>query len=91
LALYLLLLAVPAAGVLTLFAGGEALPVFGILDIPSPWVKDRAFKHSIKDVHEYLAHGLVALAAMHAVAAIVHHRVYRDNTLKRMLPRAILP
>lgn len=91
LALYLLLLAVPAAGVLTLFAGGESLPVFGILDIVSPWVKDRAFKHSIKEIHEYLAHGLIALAALHAVAAIVHHQVYADNTLKRMLPRAILP
>lgn len=90
LALYALLLAVPAVGIATLFAGGEALSIFGIVDIPSPWVKDRAFKHSLEDIHEILAHSLMALVAVHAVAAIIHHRVYRDDTLKRMLPPSIL-
>jgi hypothetical protein len=54
-------------------------------------MRDSAFKHSAEEIHEYLAHGLLALAAVHAVAAIVHHHVYADNTLKPMLPRAILP
>lgn len=90
-ALYLLLLTVPLSGVTTLFAGGEPLSIFGAIDVGSPWERDRAFKHSIEEIHEYLAHGLLAIAALHAVAAIAHHHLYADNTLKRMLPRTILP
>jgi cytochrome b561 len=89
LALYALLLAVPVVGIATLFAGGESLSIFGVVDIPSPWVKDRAFEHSLEDIHEILAHSLIALVAVHAAAAIVHHRVYRDDTLKRMLPPGV--
>ncbi|WP_036287845.1 cytochrome b [Methylosinus sp. PW1] len=90
LALYALLLAVPAVGVATLFASGDALSIFGVGDFPSPWVKDRAFEHSLEEIHEILAHSLIALSAVHAVAAVIHHRIYRDDTLKRMLPPAIL-
>jgi cytochrome b561 len=90
LALYALLLAAPAVGVTTLFAGGEALSIFGVAEIPSPWVEDRAFKHSLEEIHEFLAHGLIVLVVIHSIAAIIHHCVYRDDTLKRMLPRAIL-
>ncbi|MBY6243164.1 cytochrome b [Methylosinus sp. Sm6] len=90
LALYALLLAAPALGVATLFAGGEPLSIFGVADIPSPWVEDRAFKHSLEEIHELLAHGLIALVGVHSIAAIVHHCVYRDDTLKRMLPRGLL-
>lgn len=89
--LYLLLLAVPLSGVATLFATGEPLSIFGVIDVGSSWARDCAFEHATAEAHEYLAHGLLALATLYAAAAIVHHRVYADNTLKRMLPRAILP
>jgi cytochrome b561 len=55
LALYGLLIAVPVVGVLVQFARGDALPIFGIVDIASPWVRDRAFAKSLKEVHETLA------------------------------------
>lgn len=87
-ALYALLLAVPAVGVATLFAGGEALSVFGLFDIASPWPKNRETKHYYEEIHEFLAHGLIALAGLHAVAALFHHYVLGDRTLKRMLPPA---
>jgi cytochrome b561 len=85
-ALYILLVAVPVAGILLQFARGDALPVFGLLDIASPWPADKAFARSIKDVHEILANALVIFAALHAAAALVHHWVFRDRTLVRMLP-----
>jgi cytochrome b561 len=37
-------------------------------------------------IHEILANTLVILAALHAVAALIHHWVLRDRTLIRMLP-----
>ena len=89
-ALYLLLLTVPIIGIVTLFAGGESLSVFGLFEIASPWPKDRNFKHFMEEIHEVTAHGLIALVGLHAVAAIIHHHVFKDRTLKRMLPNAMM-
>ena len=86
LALYALLVAVPVAGIVLQFARGDALPLFGLGEIASPWIKDRAFAHSVKEVHEVLAHALVILAALHAAAALIHHWFLGDRTLVRMLP-----
>lgn len=40
----------------------------------------------IKEIHETLANLLVILALLHMTAALVHHIVFRDGTLKCMLP-----
>jgi cytochrome b561 len=85
-ALYALLIAVPIAGVVLQFGRGNALPLFGLAEIPSPWMADRTFARSVKEVHELLANALVILALLHAAAALVHHWVFRDRTLVRMLP-----
>jgi cytochrome b561 len=85
-ALYALLIAVPIAGIVAQFARGNALPLFGIGEIPSPWIRDRAFAHNVTEVHEILANALVIVASFHAAAALIHHFVFRDNTLIRMLP-----
>ena len=84
--LYALLIAVPVAGAVVQFARGDALPLFGLSDIPSPWLANRAFARSAKEVHEVLANALVILAGLHAAAALVHHWILRDRTLVRMLP-----
>lgn len=86
--LYVLLVAVPVVGIVLQFARGDALPLFGLAEIASPWIKDRAFARSVKEVHEILAHALVILAAMHAIAALIHHWIFRDHTLARMLPHS---
>jgi len=86
-ALYALLAAVPLVGIAVQFGRGRPLSIFGLFEIASPWVADRAFARSAREVHELLAHALVILAALHAAAALVHHWLLRDRTLKRMLPR----
>jgi cytochrome b561 len=86
-AIYALLIAIPVAGIMLQFARGEPLPVFGLFDIASPWTADRAFAHDVKEVHEALANALLALVGLHAAAALVHHYVFHDRTLLRMLPR----
>lgn len=85
-AMYLLLLAVPVMGILAQFARGRALPVFGMLEIASPWAADRSFAHNVTEVHETLANGLLVLVGLHAAAALVHHYILHDRTLLRMLP-----
>jgi cytochrome b561 len=86
LSLYALLVAVPIVGIATQFARGHALPLFGLGEIASPWAADRAFAHSVKEVHEVLANVLLAIAGVHAAAALAHHWIFRDRTLRRMLP-----
>lgn len=90
-ALYALLIAVPVSGIVVQFARGNALPLFGLYEIASPWLADRAFARSVKEVHEVLANALVILAALHAAAAVFHHWVLRDRTLLRMLPWSAQP
>ncbi|MFM8859014.1 MAG: cytochrome b [Methylocystis sp.] len=85
LVLYLLLGAVIIAGVMTQFSSGKALPVFGLYEITSPLGKDRDLRHFIKELHEFFANSLMALALLHASFTFVHHYLLRDNTLKRML------
>jgi cytochrome b561 len=85
-ALYALLVAIPIMGILVQFARGRALPVFGLWEIASPWVRDREFAKSLLNVHELMANTLVVLAALHGAAALVHHFVLGDRTLRRMLP-----
>jgi cytochrome b561 len=35
-----------------------------------------------------LANALLAVAALHTIAALTHHWAFRDRTLTRMLPEA---
>jgi cytochrome b561 len=85
-ALYALLVATPIAGIVLQFARGDALPLLGFAEIPSPWVANRAVARFVKETHEVAANTLIGLAVLHATAALVHHWVLRDQTLVRMLP-----
>lgn len=86
-AFYLLLFAVPATGIVALFSDGEALSIFGLFEIASPWPKNRELKHYAGEIHETLANSLIALAGLHAGAGLFHHFARSDNALRRMLPR----
>jgi cytochrome b561 len=88
-ALYGLLLAIPVFGILVQFARGRALPIFGLFEIASPWLRDREFARMLIGWHGWLANGLMLLAFVHAAAALTHHFVLRDRTLARMLPGSL--
>ncbi len=85
-ALYALLILAVVSGIVLQFARGNALPLFGLFDLASPWPADRAFSRNVKEVHELLTNGLVMLAGLHAAASLFHHWILRDATLVRMLP-----
>jgi cytochrome b561 len=84
--IYGVMLAIPVLGIMTQFARGYALPLFGLFDIASPWLGDRAFAHDMKEVHEALANSLMILIGVHAAAALLHHYWLQDRTLRRMVP-----
>ncbi len=83
--LYLLLFALMASGYLISTADGRSIDVFGLFAVPAlvsdiPNLEDTAGK-----VHWYLALGLIALASLHALAALKHHFIDRDRTLEKIL------
>lgn len=85
--LYGLLLAVPMTGILLLLSEGKLLAAFGLVDL-APWTKlPREVAPTLWQLHVLLANLLVIVAIFHAVTAMLHHVVFGDRTIARMLPR----
>ena len=85
--MYLLLLAIPVSGYLISTADGRALEVFDWFAVPALPAAMENQEDVAGSVHLALAVGLVALAAVHALAALKHHFIDKDRTLLRMLGR----
>jgi cytochrome b561 len=86
--LYALLFAMPLSGWLLHSASGSAgyaLKWFGLFKVPAIAAYDPALKHLAHDLHEGFAKALFVLVAIHVAAALKHHFVERDATLRRML------
>jgi cytochrome b561 len=84
---YALMLALPVTGWLMSSAGG--FPVYLWFDqglLPDLVRSDPSQFRFYIDLHRWLAYALVALLALHAGAALAHHFVWRDDTLRKMLP-----
>lgn len=84
-ALYVLMIAMPLGGWLILSAAGKPIPFFG-LQLPALIGENETLAKLIEDIHE--AGGTLGyfLIGFHAAAALFHHYVVRDNTLRRILP-----
>lgn len=86
LALYMFLIVEPLLGWLQVSYGGEqiVLPWLGwhlpALVHPNPQAKEMA-----EELHELIGNIFYAVIGLHVVAALWHHFIRRDNTLKRML------
>ena len=85
-ALYALMVGVPVLGWLTLSAKGKPVPFFG-LAFPALIGAHQDTAHQLKDLHEACGTVGYGLIACHAMAALWHHAVRRDNALQLMLPR----
>ncbi len=82
--LYLLPFAVMLSGYLISTADGRAVSVFGLFEIPATLSGLRSQADIAGKVHWYLALSLLGLTAVHAMAALKHHFIDRDRTLKKM-------
>ena len=83
---YALMLALPASGWLMSSAGGFPVSFLGLFELPDliP-VSDDLF-HGLIAIHKWLGYSLAALTLVHAGAALRHHFLLRDATLRKMLP-----
>jgi cytochrome b561 len=84
--MYGLLLSLPFLGWALANAQGHPAALFGLIPLPSLVATDPDLAESLDDWHARLAWGLVAMVVMHAAAALWHHFIRRDDTLRGMLP-----
>jgi cytochrome b561 len=85
LALYGLMIGLPLLGWLALSARGKPVPFYG-LQLPALIEQNKENFSLFKTIHESLATAGYFLIGVHAAAALFHHYVKRDNTLKLMSP-----
>jgi cytochrome b561 len=83
-ALYGLMFLMPLSGWLYNSAAGFPLRWFSLVNLPGLVASDPGVKALAKAAHAALAIVLIAAVFGHAMAALGHHWVRRDATLKRM-------
>lgn len=84
--LYAFLFAQPLLGLFTVLIekGSLPIPLTQIL-IPSPFPVSDRFAESLEDIHKLLGTIFYYVIGLHVIAAIWHHYVRKDNTVKRMV------
>lgn len=83
--LYMFLFLMPIVGFVATNAWGFPLDLFGVLPLPDPIGNNEAAGKVLSWIHEYGAYALLGLIAVHVGAALFHHYVQKDATLRRML------
>jgi len=82
--LYLVLLWMPITGWLAHSASGLPLKWFNWFKVPGLVGKDKALKGLAENLHEWGFWLLIALFIVHVAAALKHHFIERDDTLRKM-------
>ena len=80
--LYSLLFLIPVLGLCTLSGLTESYQLFGI---NLPLISNSWDIEKIGKTHELLGNFFMVLIGFHALAALIHHYVFKDNVLKSML------
>jgi cytochrome b561 len=85
-AMYLMLLSLPVLGWLLTNARGQPVVVPWLGSLPVLMDRDLDLADTLEMVHTWTAWILVSMVALHASAAVWHHRVRRDDVLRAMWP-----
>lgn len=85
--LYFLLFSLPLSGWMMSSAKHYPVSWFGLgRPLPDLVPANETLFGVLKETHELLSTALIAVAALHALAALHHHFVRKDSILRRMLP-----
>ncbi|CAM2897313.1 cytochrome b [Vibrio rarus] len=82
--MYVLLFTLFVSGYLISTEDGRGISVFGWFEIPAIGKLFEGQADLSGEIHFYVACSLVGLAVIHALAAIKHHFIDRDDTLRKM-------
>ena len=90
-ALYALILLTPLVGWMMSSARNFPVSYFGLFTLPNLVQPDKPLYDFFHEAHEVLANAIFVIAVLHALAALKHHFLDRDNVLRRMLPVRLKP
>ncbi len=83
--LYALLFVAMGSGYLISTLDGSSIDVFNWFTVPSVTGQMRFLEDIAGTVHYWATWALIVLAGLHGLAALKHHVIDKDNTLRRML------
>lgn len=84
-ALLLFVLVQPLLGLLSVWAGGDAVGLPGGVSLASPLVIDPGWHEGLEELHEGLGTVFYVVIGVHVLAALWHQWVRRDGVMRRML------
>ncbi|RKT22278.1 cytochrome b561 [Paraburkholderia sp. RAU2J] len=85
LALYVFIFAQPLLGILMVNAGGRPVNLARVNISLTLIGADSIARPLLKDAHEWLGNLFYWVIGLHALAAIVHHVIFKDRTLRRIV------
>jgi cytochrome b561 len=83
--LYALLLIQPLTGLGMSLARGRSFELF-FASMPALMARDKALAIALGSAHEFAGWAILALVLLHAIAALLHHYLWRDGVLASMAP-----
>lgn len=83
---YALMFALPVSGWLMSSAAGIPVSLFGLFMLPDFLPQDDYLFQRLVDIHKWLGYLLMLLIFVHVGAALRHHFLFKDDTLRKMLP-----
>ena len=89
-ALYVLLVAVPLTAIAGAWLEGHPLTLLAGVKIQPLLALSHDTGATIAEIHTWLGDTILWVAGLHAVAALYHHFLLRDDVLITMLPRWLL-
>jgi cytochrome b561 len=82
--LYALLVTIVPVGMFLVWVQGDSY--FDLFKVPTFEGATQLLRHNVGQTHVWLANTILIVAGFHALAALFHHFVWRDDILRRMLP-----
>ena len=86
LAFYGFMIAMPVSGWLMSSAAGIPVTFLGLFVLPD-LVSPNIYRMELFiEIHNWLGYGLIATIVIHVSAGLMHHFIYKDDTLRKILP-----
>lgn len=84
--LYALLALIPVLGWASASGRGFPVTLFGLFRLPGILPLHSSLTSTLGDIHSFTSYVLLGVVGLHVTAALYHHFVIGDRTLRRMLP-----
>lgn len=82
---YIFMFALPISGWLMSSFAGFPVSFFGLFIVPTLVQPDESMSSLFREIHKWLAYGLIATFCLHVGAALKHYFIDKDKILQRML------